>query len=97
MKQVLVLINPKSGTGTPCRYIEAIEKVWDTPEHDLSFQFTQSAQDGAAKVRRAVERGTETVLVVGGDGVVNTIGSELVNTPVRMGVVPAGSGNGFAR
>lgn len=97
MNQVLVLINPKSGIGGPYRYISAIEKVWDTPEHDVSFQFSQSAQDGADKARRAIDRGADTVLVVGGDGMVNTIGSVLVNTPVRLGVLPAGSGNGFAR
>jgi diacylglycerol kinase family enzyme len=97
MKQVLVLINPKSGVSGPYRYIAAIEKVWDTPEHDVFFQFSQSAQDGADKARRAIDRGADTVLVVGGDGMVNTIGSVLVNTPVRLGVLPAGSGNGFAR
>ena len=97
MRQILVLINPKSGTGGPYRYISAIEKTWDTPENDIYFQFSQSAEDGAAKVQRAIERGTDTVLVVGGDGIVNTIGSVLVNTPVRLGVIPAGSGNGFAR
>ena len=97
MKQVLVLINPRSGVGGPYRYIAAIEKVWDTPENDVSFQFSQSASDGKEKVRRAIERGTDTVLVVGGDGMVNTIGGVLVDTDVRLGVVPAGSGNGFAR
>jgi YegS/Rv2252/BmrU family lipid kinase len=97
MKQVLVLINPKSGVGGPHRYITAIEKTWDIQEHDVSFQFSQSAEDGATKVARAIERGTDTVLVVGGDGMVNTIGSQLVNTDVRLGVIPAGSGNGFAR
>ena len=97
MKQVLVLINPKSGTGGPYRFISAIEKVWDTPEHDISFQFSQSAEDGVGKVRRAIERGTDTILVVGGDGMVNSIGGALVGTDVRLGVVPAGSGNGFAR
>ncbi len=97
MKQVLVLINPKSGTGGPYRFISAIEKVWDTPEHDISFQFSQSAEDGVGKVRRAIERGTDTILVVGGDGMVNSIGCALVGTDVRLGVVPAGSGNGFAR
>jgi diacylglycerol kinase (ATP) len=97
MKQVLVLINPKSGVGGPYRYISAIEKSWDTPEHDVSFQFSQSAEDGAGKARRAIEHGTNTILVVGGDGMVNTIGSELVGTQVRLGVIPAGSGNGFAR
>ncbi|MEE9368517.1 MAG: diacylglycerol kinase family protein [Pontiella sp.] len=97
MKQVLVLINPKSGVGGPYRFISAIEKVWDTPENDVCFQFSQSAEDGIAKVRRAIERGTDTVLVVGGDGMVNTIGSVLVHTHVRLGVIPGGSGNGFAR
>lgn len=97
MKQILVLINPKSGVSGPYRYITAIEKAWDIAEHDVSFQFSQSAEDGTDKVSRAIERGTDTVLVVGGDGMVNTIGSALVNTKVRLGVVPAGSGNGFAR
>jgi len=97
MKQVLVLINPKSGAGGPYRFISAIEKVWDTPEHDIFFQFSQSAEDGIGKARRAIERGTKTVLVVGGDGMVNSIGCALVGTDVRLGVVPGGSGNGFAR
>lgn len=35
--------------------------------------------------------------MVGGDGMVNTIGRELVGTDVALGVIPAGSGNGFAR
>ncbi len=97
MKQVLVLINPKSGMGGPYRFISAIEKVWDTPEHDISFQFSQSVEDGTGKTLRAIERGTDTILVVGGDGMVNSIGSALVGSDVRLGVIPAGSGNGFAR
>ena len=97
MKQVLVLINPKSGTGGPYRFISAIEKVWDTPGNDISFQFSQSAKDGVGKAQRAIERGTDTILVVGGDGMVNSIGCALIGTDVRLGVVPAGSGNGFAR
>lgn len=97
MEQVLVLINPKSGVGGPYRYITAVQEAWDDPWHDVFFQFSQSAEDGAEKVKRAIEYGIDTVLVVGGDGMVNTIGSELVNTDVRLGVLPAGSGNGFAR
>lgn len=97
MKQVLVLINPKSGIGGPYRYITAIQNIWDTAENDIYYQFSQSAEDGATKARRAIELGINTILVVGGDGMVNTIGRELVNTDVALGVIPAGSGNGFAR
>ncbi len=97
MEKVLVLINPKSGMGGPYRYIAAVQEIWDDPWHDVYFQFSQSAEDGAAKVRRALKDGIDTVLVVGGDGMVNTIGTELVGTSARLGVLPAGSGNGFAR
>lgn len=97
MKQVLVLINPKSGIGGPYRYITAIQEAWDNDEHDVYYQFSQSAEDGVAKTRRAIDYGIDIILVVGGDGMVNTIGRELVGTDVALGVIPAGSGNGFAR
>ena len=97
MKQTLVLVNPKSGTSGPYRFISAIESIWDTPQNNLFFQFSRSAEDGVEKVRRAIQQGVDTVLVVGGDGMLNTIGCELVGTGVRLGVIPAGSGNGFAR
>jgi diacylglycerol kinase (ATP) len=37
------------------------------------------------------------VVAVGGDGTVNRVARELVHTPVRLGIVPVGSGNGLAR
>lgn len=98
LRKVRVLINPKSGLGWSSAGIqESFGRHWDVPGMDLSFQFSRSVEDGKAKARRAVQEGVDTLLVVGGDGMVNTIGSELVDTPVAFGVVPVGSGNGFAR
>lgn len=37
------------------------------------------------------------IYAVGGDGTVNAIGAKLVGRPVNFGVIPTGSGNGFAR
>lgn len=36
------------------------------------------------------------VVAVGGDGTVNTTAKELINTGTSLGVLPTGSGNGFA-
>jgi diacylglycerol kinase (ATP) len=98
MRRVLVLFNPKSGLFRSFRAVrEALDRDWDVSGVDLIYQFTQSPQDGAEKVRRALQRGTDTVLVAGGDGTVSSVGRELIGSDVALGVIPAGSGNGFAR
>lgn len=96
--KVRILINPNSGMGVALDRIHgALIEHWDKPGNDLSIQFSTSKEDGQAKARRAVEDGVGRLLVVGGDGMVNTIGSVLIGTDTALGVIPAGSGNGFAR
>jgi len=96
--KVRILINPNSGLGGALDEIrEALINHWDKPEADLAIQFSLSKEDGQAKARRAVEEGIGKLLVVGGDGMVNSIGSVLIDTDTALGVIPSGSGNGFAR
>jgi diacylglycerol kinase (ATP) len=45
----------------------------------------------------AVRDGFQAVYAVGGDGTVHEIGKRLVGTPLALGILPTGSGNGFAR
>ncbi len=97
-KKVRILINPNSGLGGAIdRIRQPLLDHWDLPETDLSLQFSKSKKDGQAKARRAIEDDVGRLLVVGGDGMINTIGSVLIGTDVALGVIPTGSGNGFAR
>jgi YegS/Rv2252/BmrU family lipid kinase len=97
-KQVRVLINPGSGLGAPIdRICKALIKHWEEPNTDLKVQFSVSKEDGQKKAQKAIEEHVDTFLVAGGDGVVNSIGSELIDTEIALGVIPTGSGNGFAR
>ena len=97
-QKVRILINPNSGLGTALDQIrQPLLKYWDLPETDLSIQFSKSKEDGQAKARRAVEDGVGRLLVMGGDGMINSIGTVLIGTDVALGVIPTGSGNGFAR
>ncbi len=97
-QKVLVLINPNSGLGVSLRVLmDTFQEVWDRGDCRVSYQLSNSLEDGVAKARDAVREGVHTLIVVGGDGMVNTIGSQLLDTPVTMGVIPTGSGNGFAR
>jgi diacylglycerol kinase family enzyme len=93
-----VLINPNSARSHALEdVVRAVNRYWDRPECEVTFQFSNDVEDGHRKVRRMVEEGVDTVLVMGGDGIINTAGSELVGTSVALGVIPTGSGNGFAR
>ncbi len=97
-KKVRVLVNPHSGLGTSLDSLqEAWLTHWERPGTDLTFQFSTSKEDGQSKAIRALEEGVEVILVVGGDGMVNSIGSCMIGSEAALGVVPAGSGNGFAR
>lgn len=98
MRKVRLLINPRSGIGQSFRSLRmAVDRHLEKEDIDVAYQFTQSKEDGIEKAKRAVDDGVETVFVVGGDGTVSTIGRVLIHTDTQLGVIPAGSGNGFAR
>ncbi len=97
-RKVRVLINPKSGLGTSFdSFWGIIESCFGGDDCEVTYQFSNSVADGKWKARRAVQENVDTILVAGGDGMVNSIGSELIGTPASLGVIPTGSGNGFAR
>jgi diacylglycerol kinase (ATP) len=97
-KRIHVLINPRSGLGQSLgRIVHAFEAAYASQRAELVYQVSRDVDDGRTKAARAVEAGVDQLIVVGGDGMVNTIGSMLLGTDVALGVVPAGSGNGFAR
>ncbi len=97
-KKIRVIVNPKSGLRWSFEAMRrALDRAWDISGNDLVYQFCQSGEDGNIKARRAVEEGVDTILVAGGDGTINTVGKALIGTEAALGVIPAGSGNGFAR
>lgn len=97
-RKVRVLANRKSGKRWSFDAVQrAFAQHWEKPGVSLTYQFCLSRADGLQKAKAAIEDGVDLLIVVGGDGTVNTIGSVLVGSQVTMGVVPVGSGNGFAR
>jgi diacylglycerol kinase (ATP) len=94
--RVLVIVNPNAGFGPSLgKLAEAVDAAWGGTM--VSYQVSRDVADGKVKAQQAIADGFDTVLVAGGDGMINTIGSVLIGTDVALGVLPAGSGNGFAR
>lgn len=47
--------------------------------------------------RESVVEGVDVVVVVGGDGSLNVVANQLVNTETALGIIPAGTANDLAR
>lgn len=96
-EKVLVIINPVSGTGHQKSAVNAIEKKIDKINFDYEIVETQYAHHATELTRKAVDDGYDIVVAVGGDGSVNDVVAGLVDTDVKLGIIPCGSGNGLAR
>ena len=96
-KRILFIVNPISGKQKQTGIRDVIEKWINREQYDHSIVITEKGGDATDFARQAVTDGIDIVVAVGGDGTVNEVGQALVNTPVAMGIIPSGSGNGLAR
>lgn len=95
--KVIALTNPVSGHGAAVhaaqraiarlhrRGVEVVEIIGD------------DAQDARHLVGAAMEKGTDAVMVTGGDGVVSNALQVMAGRDIPLGVIPAGTGNDHAR
>ena len=97
MHRLLLIINPVSGTTSKKGVAERIEQRLGDAGFEVVTEYTTCAGDATRLAHTAVERGFYGVLACGGDGTVNETARALCNTPVALGIVPTGSGNGLAR
>ncbi|MFT6335597.1 MAG: diacylglycerol kinase (ATP) [Saprospiraceae bacterium] len=95
-KKIVFIINPFSGTSPKVSAPELIAKRIDSSKYNHSIAFTEYAGHAISLSKEAVENGADIVVAVGGDGSVNEVAQSLVGTNACLGLLPGGSGNGFA-
>ena len=96
----LILFNPTSGGGSGQRLAEAAEsalKKKNCPHLPVSGVDYRDAQQRFRQALRDYKTEITGVIVVGGDGMVHLAIQELAHTSIPMALVPAGTGNDFAR
>ena len=99
MKNIAFIINPISGTqqGGKKKLPKLIEKELDRSQWLPNMVFTEYAGHAKELARQYAVMGFDAVVAVGGDGTVNEVAQGLVGTSTALGILPMGSGNGFAR
>jgi len=94
---VAVLINPMSGHGNARHAGERAVARFQERGIDVVEVVGRDAAHARQLVDDALSRGTDALVVVGGDGVISLALQALAQKDIPLGIVPAGTGNDHAR
>lgn len=97
MKNVAFIVNPIAGTKTKNRLSKLIRESLDSRLFSPTLVVTEYAGHATQLAEHFALEGYYAVVAVGGDGTVNEVATALVGTNTALGIIPNGSGNGFAR
>src|SRR5215210_7458157 len=95
--KLLFIINPISGGKEKHDWEAAIRTYFKEKPHHTEF-YLLTGKDDETSIRHHLESvKPDRVIAVGGDGTVKMIAEMVKETPLPMGILPAGSANGMAR
>ncbi|NOX88920.1 MAG: diacylglycerol kinase family lipid kinase [Calditrichaeota bacterium] len=98
-RRILFVLNPISGLKRNRKSIEDIIRKQFEKQSTIDYSVKYTGYPGhAVKIaEEAVKQNYDAVIAVGGDGTMNEVASGLVNSNTALGLIPRGSGNGYAR
>jgi diacylglycerol kinase (ATP) len=94
---VVVVANPTAGRGKGARLIPRVDALLRSLGVSHSLRICESAEDPERQARLAASGGAELVAALGGDGQVGACANGVLGTQSALAVIPAGTGNDFAR
>lgn len=98
VNKALFIVNKYSGTGYQPALEEKIISCCEQHDAECRIEFTQGRGHATQLAAEAVtSKEYSHVIAVGGDGTVNEVAQGLLHSPVTMGIIPKGSGNGLSR
>lgn len=96
-REIAVLTNPTSGKGRAAGLDDVVVPRLKAAGVRVRQLQGRDAAEARALAERCVADGIDTLVVVGGDGMVHLAVQALAGTGTALGVVPAGTGNDVSR
>jgi diacylglycerol kinase (ATP) len=93
---VALLVNPTAGKGRAAKLVAGVAATLREAGANVSILIGHDADDALALARKAVSDGSDAVVALGGDGMVNLALNAVAGTPTPLGIIPAGTGNDLA-
>ena len=94
--KILFVINPISGATSNNEAILCIHKAAAEKGFDFKFLYTTGEKDDEALIAQIEEYQPDRVIAGGGDGTIQLVVRNLLNTDIPLGILPLGSANGLA-
>jgi diacylglycerol kinase (ATP) len=95
--EIALLTNPTSGKGRGTSIVEAVLPRLREAGFSVRNLMGRDADETLELARGCVADGVESLVVVGGDGMVHLALQAVAGTETRLGLIPAGTGNDVAR
>lgn len=95
MESYHLIFNPVSGPGDPGPKLTEIQTQLESLPN-LTVHLTEPDTPVEKLAEKAIAQGARVVIAAGGDGTISGVASALVNTDIALGIIPAGTANGFA-
>jgi YegS/Rv2252/BmrU family lipid kinase len=96
--QVPVIVNAHSGGGHDEAWAQRLTELFETQGIQVSVILVKDGDEIAETVQRAIrETSSGMVIAGGGDGTINTIAAQILDKDIRLGVLPMGTLNHFAK
>lgn len=95
--KIIFIINPIAGVKLKWLLEKKIDSFFSDKNFELVKLYTAYPSHAMELARQAVNEKPYILVAAGGDGTINEVACALINTGIPLGVIPLGSGNGFAR
>jgi diacylglycerol kinase (ATP) len=96
-----LIVNPIAGAGKTARQWPLIHDLLKSMDFDFEYQLTEAPGHAIEIARLAVERGSQLIISVGGDGTINEVVNGLYSTgninDVSLGIISTGTGADYIR
>ncbi|MGW5192046.1 diacylglycerol/lipid kinase family protein [Kribbella sp. NPDC004138] len=96
-RRIALVVNPTSGRGRGARIAPAVREQIAAAGLTVDVHTTTCAEDVGRIAAEVVASGADAVALIGGDGTIHLGAQVLANSGMPFGVIPAGTGNDFAR
>ncbi|SRX53940.1 diacylglycerol kinase family protein [Aequorivita sp. CIP111184] len=90
------IVNPIAGKGKNELSATLLEIFFPKTEFSITLKKTEFVLHATVLTKASIDEDADVIVACGGDGTINEVASCLVNTPVILGILPMGSGNGLA-